>query len=258
MSATTRWPSFCMCLGCGIAVCLIGCEPPKVPTTGGLVSTRQGESQTLPATAPADMTIPASGAAADQTASPPAQSPQEIPPAAGSPLPGDPALSTAAGSPPAASTPIAANPGLIPVDQIGSAGAKSAPGQGGAAQGQGTPQPGPRSTSTNVVPSGTPPIHLSAGIAVPQSLPTGTQMGISVDYAIRGALNRSSRYVLVISSEGGGSVEAEVKLATSGTFQDFVPKLRPEDRPFNCRIDEVTPGGRRIRASNVAPLQTNY
>ena len=82
-------------------------------------------------------------------------------------------------------------------------------------------------------------------------------MGMSVDYTIRGALSRSSRYVWVISSEAG-EIEAEVKLAASGTLANFVPTLRPDDRPFNCRIEEITPGGRRVRVSNVATMQTNY
>jgi hypothetical protein len=241
---------------------LIGCEPPKMPGTGGLISTRQQEAQAPSARAPGETAIPAASADADQTAyapiHDPTQVPLETPPAAESSAAGESATPPAPQAPPPAGTPIVANSGLIPVDQIGKAGAQSAaPGQAGA-RGQGAPAAAARGQSTPAATSGVPPIQLSAGIAVPQSLPTGTQMGVSVDYAIRGALNRSSRYVLVISSEGGGNVEAEVKLATSGTLQDFVPKLRPEDRPFNCRIDEITPGGRRVRASNVAPLQTNY
>ena len=83
-------------------------------------------------------------------------------------------------------------------------------------------------------------------------------MGMSVDYAFAGGLNPSSKYVWVISSEGGGDVEAEVKLEVSGTLQSFVPKLRPEHRPFNCRIEEIAPSGRRIVVSNVAAMQTSY
>ena len=255
MWATERCRSFLVCVACSLAAGLAGCEPPKVPATGGLVSTRQPDAQAPTGIAPGETMVTAVGAEASQTADAPPQEQPQILAAATSPG-GEPAAPATAETPPVGSTPIAANPGLIPVDQIGKSGAQpAAPGQS-RSRGQGTPAV--RGPGTPAATAGIPPIHLSAGIAVPQSLPTGTQMGVSVDYAIRGALNRSSRYVLVVSSEGGGDVEAEVKLATSGTFQDFVPKLRPEDRPFNCRIDEITPGGRRVRASNVAPLQTNY
>jgi len=246
MLASGSWRRIALCVGCILFTGLVGCEPPKMPATGGLVSTQNPDSQT-PQIAITEPTSPPSSLDPVQVAGAPIEDQSllanpEFPP------PGGPTASANSKSPPAASTAIAANPGLIPVDQIGKA----------AAPGQGRPQGTPASAASTAAPSGVPPIHLSAGIAVPQSLPTGTQMGVSVDYAIRGALNRSSRYVLVVSSDGGGDVEAEVRLAVSGTFQDFVPKLRPDDRPFNCRIDEITPGGRRVRASNVAPLQTNY
>jgi hypothetical protein len=101
-------------------------------------------------------------------------------------------------------------------------------------------------------------IRLSAGIAVPQSLPTGTVMAMSVDYAIAGPLNQSSRFVWVAASQEGGNVEVAVQLQQSGTLQAFFRQLRPEHRPFNCYIEEVAPGGRRTRISNVATMQTNY
>src|SRR5687768_6485078 len=63
-----------------------------------------------------------------------------------------------------------------------------------------------------------PSIRLSAGVAVPTSLPGGTQMGISVDYAITGPLNGAAKYLWVIKSEAG-QIESEVQLQTRGTLQ---------------------------------------
>jgi hypothetical protein len=83
-------------------------------------------------------------------------------------------------------------------------------------------------------------------------------MGMSVDYQIAGPLNQSSQYVWVVSSQGGGSVEAALPLQGKGTLQAFFSQLRPEHRPFHCHIDEVSPSGRRTRVSNVATMQTNY
>ncbi|MGI8977729.1 MAG: hypothetical protein ACR2FY_00740 [Pirellulaceae bacterium] len=101
-------------------------------------------------------------------------------------------------------------------------------------------------------------IHLSAGIAVPQSLPTGTVMAISVDYSSNAALHPSARYLWVIKSAAGEAVN-EVKLEDSGNLSAFFLQLRPEHRPFSARIEEVTPGSkRRTVISNELPLKTDY
>ncbi|MCE9526350.1 MAG: hypothetical protein K8R36_09885 [Planctomycetales bacterium] len=93
---------------------------------------------------------------------------------------------------------------------------------------------------------------------MPQSLPIGTVMAISVDYAVRGRLNPSSHYVWVIKS-GAGEAVSEVALDNSGNLSAFFEKLKPEHRPFTARIEEVTPGSkRRTVVSNEVPLQTSY
>jgi hypothetical protein len=100
-------------------------------------------------------------------------------------------------------------------------------------------------------------IHLSAGIAVPQSLPIGTVMAISVDYSLRSEL-RASQYVLVVKSSAGEIVN-EVKLESSGNLSAFFQQLRPEHRPFSVRIEEVIPGSkRRAVISNELTLKTDY
>jgi hypothetical protein len=101
-------------------------------------------------------------------------------------------------------------------------------------------------------------IHLSAGVAVPQSLPIGTVMAMSVDYSLRGRLNSSARYAWVIKY-AGGEVVNEVKLENSGNLSAFIEQLKPEHRPFSARIEEITPGSnRRSIVSNEVPLKTSY
>jgi hypothetical protein len=101
-----------------------------------------------------------------------------------------------------------------------------------------------------------PAIRLSAGVALPQLLPEGTQIGVSVDYKLTGQLNQSSRYVLVVESNAG-SLGVPVTLSPSGgTLQGFLPlEVRPEHAPFRARIDEHPPSGSPVAASNTLPLQ---
>ena len=101
-------------------------------------------------------------------------------------------------------------------------------------------------------------IHLSAGIAVPQILPIGTVMAISVDYSLRSELKGSSQYFLVVKSAGGEIIN-EVKLESSGNLSAFFQQLKPEHRPFSVRMEEVSPGStRRTIISNELPLKTDY
>jgi len=112
--------------------------------------------------------------------------------------------------------------------------------------------------SSRSAPSEQLPIHLSAGVALPQLLPEGTQVGVSVDYKINGRL-KSSRYVLVIESSAG-QFALPVKLSPMrGTLQDFLPSsVRPEHKPFRARIDEYPATGSPVQASNTVSLLTNY
>jgi hypothetical protein len=116
----------------------------------------------------------------------------------------------------------------------------------------------PQQTSLRPAPGEQPPIHLSAGVALPQLLPEGTQVGVSVDYKITGAL-KSSRYVLVIESSAG-QIAVPVQLSPmGGTLQGFFPpSVRPEHQPFRARIDEYPATDNPIQASNTVPLRTSY
>lgn len=212
----------------GIALMATGCKPPDMNATGGLVAM---DRPAEPA-APAD---PAARGGIDVSAPPPMA--EQLQPASPTAAPENVA--------PPPSIPIVANPGLIPVDEASSRGA-----QDGNQQPAGNP-PMPASRGGSA-------FRLSAGVAVPQSLPMGTVMAMSVDYQIAGPLNNSSKYVWVVTSEGGGNVEVPLQPEVQGTLQAFFLQLRPEHRPFNCHIDEVSPGGRRTRVSNVATMQTSY
>ncbi|HUE71603.1 MAG TPA: hypothetical protein VMP01_12025 [Pirellulaceae bacterium] len=220
-----RWlPLVCLTAA---SLVLPGCKP-EIPTAGGLVATDR----------------PVESAAADGVAA----DPGEVAAASLSwePVPAIVPAPASDQTPPPPSIPIVANPGLIPVDEASSRGS-----QGDASQPAGSQSP-PAAVR------GTASIRLSAGVAVPQSLPMGTVMGMSVDYAIDGPLNNSSRYVWVVSSQAGENVEVAMQPKVTGTLQLFFLKLRPENGPFNCHIDEISPGGRRTRVSNVATMQTNY
>jgi hypothetical protein len=112
--------------------------------------------------------------------------------------------------------------------------------------------------ASSPAPAQVPFINLSAGIAVPQSLPTGTAMAISVDYERYAELKTSSRYALVVKSNAG-EIATEVKLESSGNLSVFIQQFKPEHRPFTARIEEVTPGSkRRTIVSNEVTLKTDY
>jgi len=125
-------------------------------------------------------------------------------------------------------------------------------------QGQ-QPQPAaPANPSNSPAPTPERFIHLSAGIAVPQSLPVGTVMAISVDYERYAELKTSSRYALVVKSTGGEIVN-EVQLQPSGNLSVFIQQFKPEHRPFTARIEELTLGSnRRTIVSNEVTLKTDY
>jgi len=101
-----------------------------------------------------------------------------------------------------------------------------------------------------------PSIRLSVGIALPQTLPDGTQIGVSVDYKLTGNLNPSAKYLWVIQSrQGETAMEVQLK-PQGGNLASFLPiAIRPEDSPFKAWIDEVSTSGSRLRVSNVESLQ---
>ena len=107
-------------------------------------------------------------------------------------------------------------------------------------------------TTTPPPSSAGPAIRLSAGVALPQSLPTGTAMGFSVDYQfVQGSPETASRYVWVILGNQPEPVRQDVQLRPEGTLQVFVPQWRPEHGPFRCHIEDGH--GQRLSASLAFP-----
>lgn len=115
-----------------------------------------------------------------------------------------------------------------------------------------TPPPPPPPTSPVPSPgepaAGLRSIRLSAGVALPQTLPTGTAMGFSVDYEFtRGRPNPASPYVWVIEPGKGQPAKFAARLANKSTLQVFVPHWRPENGPFQSHIED-TAGNRLSRS----------
>lgn len=85
------------------------------------------------------------------------------------------------------------------------------------------------------------PVRLSAGLALPQTLPNGTAIGFSVDFRFRKSKpNPEEQYVWEIKDGKGIIRRLAVNLSgLRGTLQQFVP-IRPEEGPFVSRIATVT------------------
>lgn len=95
-------------------------------------------------------------------------------------------------------------------------------------------------------------IRLSAGVALPQSLPSGTAMGFSVDYEfVSGQPDASARYFWVIKSAQGRAVKQGVHLDRRGTLQGFVLEFQPEQGPFQSSLEDAQ--GRKL--SELVPLR---
>lgn len=128
--------------------------------------------------------------------------------------------------------------------------AASDPAQAAAADGNrngANPNPniGPAATQPKVL-----PIHLSAGVALAQTLPDGTAMSFSVDYQFRdGTPNQSNKYFWVVEGRGGKSLRQQRQLKSEGNLTLIAPGLRPEAGPFSSHILEITPDGSQRKIS---------
>lgn len=161
------------------------------------------------------------------------------PPSSESPPMGDQSVEAAAGSP--AEQPVAEEP-------AGPAASSSQPAPPRAAE----PTAG-NAGPTRPAPARLPSIRLSAGVALPQSLPTGTAMGFSADYRfVEGEPSSSSPYFWVIQPSKGQPVKLEVRLKREGTLPPtFVQQFRPEHGPFQGHIED----GEGNRLSQSIPLR---
>ena len=101
-----------------------------------------------------------------------------------------------------------------------------------------------------------PPVILSAGVALPQTGPTGTLMSFSVDYQFtQGGPEPTARYVWVIERSQGDPHQQPVQLNNEGTLVSLVPEWRPGEGPFESHIAEVTDEEALARASDSVPLR---
>ena len=109
----------------------------------------------------------------------------------------------------------------------------------------------PSSTSRSNAPTEV-SIALSAGVSLPQSLPTGTAMSFSVDYRFQtGQPDPAANYVWVIQAGDGQRGNQAVKLASRGTLRAVLPQVRPDQGPFQAYIEDA----RGHRLSERAPLR---
>jgi hypothetical protein len=102
------------------------------------------------------------------------------------------------------------------------------------------PQAATTTAKPPAAPSGRASIRLSAGVALAQTLPTGTAMGFSVDYQFtEGQPNPSSLYVWVIEPAKGPPARIKVRLSSKGTLQGFALGWRPEHGPFEGHLEDA-------------------
>jgi hypothetical protein len=215
---------------------LAGCEPRDVD---GPLPVRVAQTAEVPSAQP----IPVPSPAGSNSASPAASAGAGFSLPIGGEIPAPPATAASA-------------PNVVPSGS-GDRGATDSPPP---MQPQSPPSPPRGNPSSAGAPAATERklVKLSAGVALPQSLPDGTAIGVSVDYSVDGELHRSSRYYCVIKS-GAADVVTEVQLESSGTLAAFFSQLKPEHRPFSARIEEIPAGSkRRIIISNELSLKTDY
>ena len=104
-----------------------------------------------------------------------------------------------------------------------------------------------------------PVIRLRTAVALPQSLPTGTAMGFSLDYVFSlNAPNADSRYVWVIEPPKGEANQSDVKLSDEGSLSRFVTQWGAKTGTYTTYVDEITSAGKRQTVSNRLKLRYSY
>ncbi|MHC4405220.1 MAG: hypothetical protein ACYTG0_36705 [Planctomycetota bacterium] len=114
------------------------------------------------------------------------------------------------------------------------AGGSSPPQANGGPSGDRTPPPSDSESSRPL------PIKVSPVVSLPQTLPTGTTMGFTVDYEFtNGEPDPSSQYWWVMVPAKGQPVKRPARLDREGELTDFFPPLRPENGPFHTHIEDA-------------------
>ncbi len=101
-----------------------------------------------------------------------------------------------------------------------------------------------------------PAVKLSAGVALPQTGPTGTLMSFSVDYRFtQSGPDPAAKYVWVIERSQGVPHQGPVQLNSRGMLQAIVSGWHPEEGPFESYIAKVSDEGSLDRMSASIPLR---
>jgi hypothetical protein len=96
---------------------------------------------------------------------------------------------------------------------------------------------------------------LSAGTALPQTLPTGTAMGMSVDYVLQGELPASAAATVWVIESAQGEQAIPVQLNAKGNLMTFV-NMRPEHGPFRSYLAVVYSDGRKVPISRKIDMRS--
>jgi hypothetical protein len=82
------------------------------------------------------------------------------------------------------------------------------------------------------------PIELSAGVALPQTLPDGTVMSFGAAYEFKEGAPAADKYVWVIERAHGDVTKQQVSLKKGGMLAVVVPGWKPEDGPFKSHLED--------------------
>lgn len=91
---------------------------------------------------------------------------------------------------------------------------------------------------------------------MPQTLPTGTAMGFSVEYEVSGDVSAVERQVVwVIETANDKRAAIPVRLEQEGSLATFAPGIKSAHGPFQCFLAIVSPDGRPVKISKKVTLQ---
>jgi hypothetical protein len=174
-----------------------------------------------------------------------------------------PVTSTAPVAPAASAAPVAPEIPLLPAsEEMASEPVASEPvaieeAPAGPPPAKAYPPPPAASQETITAPASQLAARLSAGVALAQSLPTGSAMLFSVDYQITaGRLEPSAEYFWIIERTSGAPQSIAVRLSNEGTLQAVSPDWPPGEGPYHSYLMEIPPGGERRQISNRHTMQT--
>jgi len=98
-------------------------------------------------------------------------------------------------------------------------------------------------TQTPSVSNSAPSLKIElSGVALPQSLPTGSAMTFGVQYEVSGTIDSASTYEWVIESSHG-PWKQRVTLQRRGELHALVPEWPPEAGDYTTYIQQISPSG---------------